>query len=45
VVGGILTLARFSEAFLVLRAVDVGLSLTLVPVVLVVMNIAYATVS
>ncbi len=44
-VGGILTLARFSEAFLVLRAVDVGLSLTLVPVVLVVMNIAYAAVS
>jgi MFS family permease len=45
VVGGVLTLARFSEAFLVLRAVDVGLSLALVPVVLVVMNIAYAAVS
>ena len=44
-VGGVLTLARFSEAFLVLRAVDVGLSLTLVPIVLVVMNIAYAAVS
>jgi MFS family permease len=45
VVGGVLTLARFSEAFLVLRAADVGLSLTLVPVVFVVMNIAYAAVS
>ena len=44
-VGGVLTLARFSEAFLVLRAEDVGLSLTLVPLVLVVMNIAYAAVS
>jgi MFS family permease len=36
------TLARFSEAFLILRAQSVGLPLTLVPVVLVVMNIAYA---
>jgi MFS family permease len=37
-----LTLARFSEAFLVLRAQDVGLGVGLVPVVFVVMNIAYA---
>jgi len=41
-VGGVLTLARFSEAFLVLRAQGVGLSLTLVPLVMVVMSLAYA---
>ena len=39
---GILTLARFSEAFLLLKARDVGLAVALVPAVLVVMNIAYA---
>ena len=38
----VFTLARFSEAFLVLRAQAIGLSLMLVPTVLVVMNIAYA---
>lgn len=37
-----LTLARFSEAFLVLRAQDVGLTLAMVPLVMVVMNIVYA---
>jgi MFS family permease len=41
-VGAILTLARFSEAFLVLRASGTGLAITFVPLVLVVMNIAYA---
>jgi MFS family permease len=41
-VGGVLTLARFSEAFLVLRASDTGLAIALVPLVLVVMNVAYA---
>jgi MFS family permease len=41
--GAILTLARFSEAFLVLRASDAGLSSALVPLVLVVMNAVYAT--
>ena len=45
VIGAIFTLARFSEAFLVLRAQSIGLSLALVPLVLVVMNIAYALVS
>jgi MFS family permease len=40
--GAIFTLARFSEAFLVLRAQGLGLSLTWVPAVLVVMNLAYA---
>ncbi|MDZ4185872.1 MAG: MFS transporter [Desulfuromonadales bacterium] len=43
--GGVFTLARFSEAFLVLRAQDVGLSLGLVPLVLIVMNLFYATVA
>jgi MFS family permease len=41
-IGFVLGLARFSEAFLILRAQDVGLAIALVPVVLVVMNIAYA---
>jgi MFS family permease len=36
------TLARFSEAFLLLRAQSVGLPLALVPIMLVVMNIVYA---
>jgi len=36
------TLARFSEAFLVLRAQDVGLAIGYVPMVMIVMNIAYA---
>jgi MFS family permease len=37
-----LTLARFSEAFLLLRARSVGLPMTDVPVVLIVMNVVYA---
>ena len=36
------TLARFSEAFLVLRAQGTGLPLVLIPMVLVVMNFVYA---
>jgi MFS family permease len=39
--GTVVSLARFSEAFLVLRAQEVGFSLGWVPAVLVVMNIAY----
>jgi MFS family permease len=35
------TLARFSEAFLILRGTDIGLSITWAPLVLVVMNVAY----
>jgi MFS family permease len=42
VLGGVFTLARFSEAFLVLRAQDVGLELSYVPVVMIVMNVLYA---
>jgi MFS family permease len=37
-----LTLARFSEAFLVLRALDTGLRIALVPLVMVVMNVVYS---
>ncbi len=36
------SLARFSEAFLLLRAQSVGLSLVLVPTVMLVMNVVYA---
>lgn len=41
-VGAVFTLARFSEAFLVLRAQDVGIAIGQVPIVMVIMNIAYA---
>lgn len=40
--GAVFTLARFSEAFLVLRAQDVGLGLAYVPLVMIVMNVFYA---
>jgi MFS family permease len=39
------TLARFSEAFLILKAQQSGLSLMWIPMVLVVMNITYALAS
>ncbi len=42
VAGAVLTLARFSEAFLVLRAQQGGLALALTPLVLIVMNLVYA---
>lgn len=38
----VFALARFSEAFLLLRAQSVGLSVVLVPIVLLVMNVVYA---
>ena len=41
-VASVFTLARFSEAFLILRAQSVGLPITLVPIVLVAMNVVYA---
>jgi len=40
--GGLFTLARFSEAFLILRAQDVGLAIGYVPAIMIVMNLAYA---
>jgi len=41
-IGAIFTLARFSEAFLVLRAQQGGLPLAWIPLVLVMMNLVYA---
>jgi len=41
-VGGTFTLARFSEAFLVLRAQEGGIPIALVPLVMVAMNVIYA---
>ncbi len=40
-IGAIFTLARFSEAFLLLRAHQGGIPAALVPLVLVIMNLAY----
>jgi MFS family permease len=42
VVATLFTLARFSEAFLVLKIAEVGLGVAYVPLVLVVMNVAFA---
>jgi MFS family permease len=41
-VATVLTLARFSEAFLILRSQNAGVPIALVPVVMVVMNVVYA---
>ena len=41
-IGAVFTLARFSEAFLVLRAAQGGLPLALVPLVLIGMNVVYS---
>jgi len=41
-VGAVFTLARFSEAFLVLRAQQSGIPLATVPLVMVAMNLVYA---
>jgi len=40
--GAVFTLARFSEAFLILRAQDVGLAIDYVPIIMIVMNIFYS---
>lgn len=40
-IGAVFTLARFSEAFLILRSYDAGLSLSWTPLTLVVMNLTY----
>jgi MFS family permease len=44
-VATVFTLARFSEAFLILRAQSIGLPVALVPAVLVVKNVVYAVSS
>lgn len=41
-IGALFTLARFSEAFLVLRALEGGIAIALVPLVMVAMNIVYS---
>ena len=41
-IGAVFTLARFSEAFLLLRAQQGGLHLALIPLVMVAMNIVYS---
>jgi MFS family permease len=41
-VGAVFTLARFSEAFLVLRAQHSGVAMALVPLIMVAMNLVYA---
>jgi MFS family permease len=41
-VAGLFSVARFSEAFLVLRADHAGLATALIPLVLIVMNLVYA---
>ena len=40
--GAVFTLARFSEAFLILRAQDVGLTVGYVPAIMIVMNVVYS---
>ena len=41
-IGAVFTLARFSEAFLLLRAIDFGVPLAFTPLVLIAMNVVYA---
>ena len=41
-IGAVFTLARFSEAFLVLRAQQLGVGMAWVPLVIVAMNLVYA---
>jgi MFS family permease len=41
-IGGVFTLARFSEAFLTLRAIDLGLPLAWSPLVLMLMSLVYS---
>jgi MFS family permease len=42
IIAGILTLARFSEAFLILKGQEIGMGLAWVPLVLVLMNLVYS---
>jgi len=43
--GAVFTLARFSEAFLILRGQDLGLTLGYVPLILIVMNVVYSAIA
>ena len=42
-IAGVFSIARFSEAFLILRAQSAGLPVMLLPMVLVLMNVVYAS--
>ena len=42
IIGAVISLARFSEAFLILRASNLDVPLTYIPLVLVIMSITYA---
>ena len=44
-VGFLFTLARFSEAFLILKGIEIGLSETLSPLTLVLFNLAYVVLA
>jgi MFS family permease len=44
-VGFLFTLARFSEGFLILKGIDVGLSETLSPLTLAIFNLSYAALA
>jgi len=44
-IGAVFTMARFSEAFIMLRAGDVGLSAALIPVMLLVLSAVFALTS
>jgi MFS family permease len=44
-VGALFQLARFSEAFLILRAQNIGLAVAWTPLVLIVMNLSYTLTS
>ena len=44
-VGVLFTMARFSEAFLVLRGASAGIPLMLVPFVMIVMNVVYSIIA
>ena len=42
IVAAVFTLARFSEAFLILKAINIGMPIATAPAVMVLMNIVYA---
>jgi MFS family permease len=42
IIGAVFTLARFSEAFLLLRALQFGLPVALAPLILIAMNVVYS---
>ena len=45
ILGCVFTMARFSEAFLVLRAKDAGIALGLIPTIMITMNVVYAVIA